>query len=523
MKPIIINMNEMSDSTEVYQSKPNRAVIYTIYLILIMTVTAFIWMYFFKMDIVVKSNGMFRGNASIYTISSGITGQVFESKVSDGQYVNEGDILYVIDMDNLDNTILYYQRELENIDARLQILGAYESSLNGDLSKLEAVSDNQYYIEFANRRELLYANIDAGMEKSEEQSEIYQQNINSINETIQKYSEKLKKLQKVEECIQSRTNSFEVNENYYNSLVSAYIASYDYTALQYDNQISEFQSQADAYNEQIQSVSGVSDSIDENVSQLQKQCDEMKDKIKGLEHEKSQALFQLEVQQLSGIEQQIDSLTDTMISLQSNLTSVRQQLSSSQNVSNENVKKIQIMTEKENIAKEILNYQERKEECENYLKGYDIQNHHCTITASTSGYYYAKQDIKQGTYVGEGTAMGKIYPENTAEYYAEVYVQNSDIAKIHVGDEVKFEIAAYPSSEYGYFIGTVSDISKDITVDENSGSAYYLVKVECDNMTIRNNEGEEAVLMNGMACQAKIIIDEKRVMNYVLEKIDLLD
>lgn len=44
-----------------------------------------------------------------------------------------------------------------------------------------------------------------------------------------------------------------------------------------------------------------------------------------------------------------------------------------------------------------------------------------------------------------------------------------------------------------------------------------------DHMTIKNKEGEEASLVNGMACQAKIVIDEENVLTYLLEKIDLLD
>jgi hypothetical protein len=55
-------------------------------------------------------------------------------------------------------------------------------------------------------------------------------------------------------------------------------------------------------------------------------------------------------------------------------------------------------------------------------------------------------------------------------------------------------------------------------------SAYEAeVKVKCNNMTLKGKDGEEAELMNGMACQAKIIVDEKNVLTYLLEKIDLLD
>lgn len=63
MKPIIVDMKDMSESTEVYESKPNRFLVYTIYLIIFILVAAVLWMAFFKMDIVVKSNGIFKGIA----------------------------------------------------------------------------------------------------------------------------------------------------------------------------------------------------------------------------------------------------------------------------------------------------------------------------------------------------------------------------------------------------------------------------------------------------------------------------
>ena len=42
-------------------------------------------------------------------------------------------------------------------------------------------------------------------------------------------------------------------------------------------------------------------------------------------------------------------------------------------------------------------------------------------------------------------------------------------------------------------------------------------------MTLKGKDGEDATLMNGMACQAKIVIDEENVLTYLLEKIDLID
>ncbi|MFQ7979378.1 MAG: HlyD family efflux transporter periplasmic adaptor subunit [Faecalimonas umbilicata] len=74
-----------------------------------------------------------------------------------------------------------------------------------------------------------------------------------------------------------------------------------------------------------------------------------------------------------------------------------------------------------------------------------------------------------------GTSLGTIYPERESKYYAEIYVQNSDIAKLKEGQEVKFEIVAYPSSEYGDFTGVVENIARDISMNQNTGYAYYMV------------------------------------------------
>ena len=148
MKPIIVDMKDMSDSTEVYESKPNRFLVYTIYLILMILVVAVLWMALSKMDIVVKSNGIFKGSNAVYEISSGVTGSVKETYIENGQYVKEGDVLYVLSIDELSDTILRYRNELEAAKARLEILSAYEKSLDGHKTELEALSDNAYYDEF---------------------------------------------------------------------------------------------------------------------------------------------------------------------------------------------------------------------------------------------------------------------------------------------------------------------------------------------------------------------------------------
>ena len=348
IKPIIIDINNCSECVEVYESKPNHFMIYTIYTLLAIVVTACIWMSFFRVDDVVKSNGLFRNSEEIYEVGSAVTGVVKEKNVTDGDYVNKGDILYVVESESLSNTILMYSNNLKNAKDRLDMLDAYEESLNGSFEILERMSENQYYEEFKNRRELLFNGI-------------------------------------------------------------------------------------------------------------------------------------------------------------------------------ENNKKIAILTEKVSISGDRLTLNEKIAEYENCLNEYNTQSENCTIKASVSGYYYDRQNLKPGSYVQKGNTVGQIYPEKESDFYAEVYIKNSDIGRIKEDQDVKIEIAAYPSKEYGYFKGKIVSISKDISVDESTGYAYYVAKVKCDNMYVKNKDGAALELKNGMACQAKIIVGDKTVMTYVLEKINLTD
>lgn len=510
MKPIIVDMKDMNDSTEVYESRPNRFLVYTIYLILIILAAAVLWMALFKMDIAVKSDGTFKGGSAVYEISSGVTGSVKETHIENGQYVKEGDVLYVLSIEGLPDTILRYQNELEAAEGRLEILSAYEKSLGGDKTELEALSGNAYYEEFINRRELLYANVNLNKGDTAGQAALYQENVDSITGTIAEYNEKIGKLNAVKQCIMSRNNTFGQNEGIYYSMVSSYLASYSYTSLQYDNQINEC-------GDQIKQAEAP------DAETLKKQKEALAAARDSVQKEKSQALTNLELQQITAIEQQISGYNDTILSLETNLASARSQLDMVNNADNEAKETAAILTEKGNIAAEILTYEDKAKECEAYLKSYDIQNDNCVIKADVSGYFYVSQELKTGSFVQEGDAVGKIYPEAESKYYAEIYVENTDIAKIKEGQEVKFKIAAYPSSEYGYFEGTVENIAKDISVDQSTGHSYYLVKVMCDNMTLKGKDGEEAALMNGMACQAKIVIGQKNVLTYLLERIDLLD
>lgn len=202
-----------------------------------------------------------------------------------------------------------------------------------------------------------------------------------------------------------------------------------------------------------------------------------------------------------------------------NLRYSKLQLETSKNSNKKSSKDILILTEKGNVAAEILNCQKKINESKENLKIYNIENENCNLKANTTGYYYPFQDLQKGSFVQEGMSIGKIYPKKESQYYAQIYIGNNDIAKIKLGQKVKFDIEAYSSNDYGYFTGTISNIAKDITIDSNNNEAYYIVKVTCDNLALKKDEEKGASLINGMECQAKIIVGKKKILRYLIEKL----
>lgn len=523
MKPIIVDIQDMSDSKEVYNSKPNPFFAYFIYLVLTLLFLAVMWMIFFKIDIVVKGDGIFRGDNSFTEVCSNNSGVVSECNIEEGKYVAVGDLLLTIEDKALNESISTYSNMLNDVNARIEILNAYNKSLDGDSTDFENLKDNKYYNEMVNRKQLINSKASSSDENSDNQKSEYQKNVDDINSSITKYEEQIEKLNQVKECVRNRNNTFNTDESYYTSIVESYISNYNSISVKYDNQIKQNNSQKVEIDKKISEFNTENINEEEmSLSELQISSSKLNDTLTDLQNEKNKELQNIELQQIANIEQQIETMNNTILSLKSNTTSIQAKIDSLEGTNQDNVLKVALLTEKSDVANELISCQNNKNEYENNLKQFNIKNENNKIIASSSGYITMNQEIKNGMYIQEGSAICSILPEKNNGYYANVYIKNSDIAKLKCGQKVKFEIAAYPSSEYGYFKGKIETISKDIKVDQESGNAYYLVKVKCNKKFVGKNE-KSGKILNGMACKAKIIVENKNVLNYVLEKIDLID
>jgi len=348
MKPIIIDMKEISESTEVYESRPNPVLTGFIYLILAMVVVAFLWMGFFKMDVVVDAVGMVAAE-EVVAVTNQMTGTISERLVEDGQFVNQGDILYTISHEEQSMQLTSLENQWSDCVEREEMLKLYEAWLQDGTEFSLNTEENTYYREISARKRLME------LQKEKEQ----------------------------------------------------------WAETELDNLVAQ----------EMYSIAEELESCRQNRNQLQ--------------------------QQISSLKKSIEN---------------------------------------------------------------------ATVKANISGTVNLVSELVIGDYLSAGTKVLTIIPQGKEDtFIVKSYVENGDIAKIHEGMEVTYEIGAYPSREYGTMTGKVTFVSADLKVNDN-GNAYYMVETTVNPGELRNRKGEEAVLKVGMLCETKVVIESKSVLNILLEK-----
>jgi multidrug resistance efflux pump len=146
-----------------------------------------------------------------------------------------------------------------------------------------------------------------------------------------------------------------------------------------------------------------------------------------------------------------------------------------------------------------------------------------TVKAEIDGVVNVKTDISKGELLKSGMEILSVIPQDSSQYKVKLYVSNKDIAGIKVGEKIKYHFEALPYKEYGELNGTITDIATDATVDQKTGVSYYLVESEIENKPLFSYKGEEGEIKIGMTCEAQVVTKQKKILYYLLEKINLKD
>lgn len=174
-----------------------------------------------------------------------------------------------------------------------------------------------------------------------------------------------------------------------------------------------------------------------------------------------------------------------------------------------------------NALNYVTQYEKEKIIIESTLADIDRTIQNATITAPISGRVAEMTRLNVGDYILSGTEVLKIVPEDADALIADIYVNAASMPLVKTGNPVLLKFPGLPPSRYGQLETTVSVIPPDASsvVD---GNAVFIIQALIENPVLRAKDGEEAVLLPGIAASAKIATGRDTVLRMILKKLDFL-
>lgn len=164
---------------------------------------------------------------------------------------------------------------------------------------------------------------------------------------------------------------------------------------------------------------------------------------------------------------------------------------------------------------------EKLETLQKHLSILNKQIQDSQVKAPISGIVEELKKTNQGDFLFEGEELLRIVPENSKSLIVELSVDSRDMVNIRPGMVVSLRLNALPPADYGEIKGTVLIVSAD-TLISNTGTTYFLVKALISQQYVTNRRGVSIPLRAGMSGEGRIIIEQKHIIQYILEKLDFI-
>ena len=474
MKFKIENLEDLTDSRQVMESKPNRFISIFIGMILLIIFIAFLWLWYGEKEEVIKVSGIINFKEKSQVVSNEINGVVKEFNVKNGEEIKEGDIIYT-----LDNTSFLTQKE------------------NLESQKEKLIKTNEMYDKFIK-------SVNEGVnyfEETEEEKEFYYKYKSYEVGNLVSISDK--------ESLQSSKNEISNKINELNNFRKSIAENVDYT------------NEGSIYKEQYNNYQISKKEIENNVDQLNTSLSEIKNK-------------ESEKEKVEQIEKEIKSNQNSLEKLKSDIVI---QIGNSENELNDQIKtidsNIKKLDESNNISKDknkttiLAQIEEQKslnnsklEELDISIKEIDTSIEKCSIKAEVDGKIDIKNELQSGMIVQSGVIVGEII-NNESELEVGLIIPDKDIGKFKIGQIIKYDISSFPYTEFGFINGEIESLSISSNIDEETGVIYYTGVGSLEKTRVENYNNESFDIKNGMSCEAKIIIGNKRMLYYVLEKLNI--
>jgi len=579
-----MDMKEMSLSKEVYDKKPGLFFTIFIYGLFALVITAAIWAYFGRLDVVVRAQGIIRPNAQTAVVLNALHGELTGVYFYEGQRVYRGDVLYTLDTFHLENDRQLLTQQLsqlnfeleslelfhdsiyagENLinsfnyeasarlDSFLVSLGAIEHGANNRLrsfqeeeSALEtAIAHARFEVEVlrafensVNRGQDLFGgapennrdrevrnnyrnqflhftlerdNLRFQIETAEASLLGYRQIRNSINNGYSvfaehciyrsMYEEFLLQLQTLEENIAIATENYRV-----------YASLYQGGAASYAERQAAFTMLETAYARVAEAESNFAIRIDNEIRNGENAVTRLQNQVE-----------LLRASTLAGISTQATALETAIVEMNTSLSQSRVQQDAMFFVEDEAGDAAMLrLGELNRTHGEMSIIEQEAARLTLSLASIDAQIEDSTVRAPIDGIVTIHTELTEGGFILAGAQVLSIIPAREDTLSANIFINNNDIGQILEGMTVRYDIAAMPRRDFGEITGYITRISTDISTEQGT-VGYFLIESELADIVYYDSRGNGTTLRVGMAFDARIVVDQERILFFLLDRLNLL-
>ncbi|UZW14496.1 HlyD family efflux transporter periplasmic adaptor subunit [Clostridium pasteurianum] len=507
MKYILQNIDDITDSREVLESRPHPFTRIFIYIMIAVLLLAFIWSYFSEKEIVVKANGIVEPNKAIIQVSNEAAGKVTSINFKDGDKVKKDQILYTINHTNLDVQKAGLEEDLKLQNVEVNNLNKLKNSITDGKNHFNENSNDER--EYYNR----YVRYTEGIGDINNSAQ-------AVKVQIQNLQDQILKLNLLQKSINDNKNYFGDNSSYSNQLQS-----YQINIQQYQGKINNARNQYNALKKQIYEQKKQTSSqnmqnssqIDQNneISEInnKSQLDNAKIAIDSANQDLSK--YKLEfMQNINSSKEQNEIKIKEIQSAPSLSQENGSQYTSSEEYKHDNL--IQIDTN-------IKAAQSKINQDNNNIKSIDINIAQCTVKAPSDGIINSLNEIKEGDLLQAGTQIATMLPIDNSQYKIQIYIANKDIGNIKKGQNIRCNFDALPYSDYGSIDTKITNLSADAKVNQNNSTSYYTAEAIIYNKPLYNRKREKADIKPGMTSQIDIITRKEKILYYLMKQINLKD
>ncbi len=524
MKEILIDINDLTDSREMYRSKPHSFVWVFTYIIIALVIAAVLWASFGKKEIVIKASGQVRPEAGISTVNNIFAGEIESINYKQGMPVKAGDILYIIKHDKL-----LMEKEANNIqlaDLRKELsnLNMYRKSIISGTNEFDKISEPMYYEKVQKLlMDIHYTQSDTNYKMTKLKEE------RSINNS------QLSDYQTEVACLKNYIKSLDDNKNY---LVDNGEIARQYSQ-KYENYIISQKDIERKFNQQANEIKKNSFDIDKTISEKIKVA-ELESSVSGTldeatllelnDKDKESAIKKLYINERQAASDLMDNLTNSINSLKHNIALGEAELKTISEAAGNNNNNINYSVVERTKSQEIITTDEKIKNIsdsisaiEQNIKKLQLDVDSAIVRANIDGVVNVVSQIYEGDFVASGSEILTVIPDKNSSFTMQIHVNNQDIGELHIGDAVKYSFAALSYREYGQVTGKITSISKDSIIDKNTGQSFYVAYATVPNTKLFTKAGKQGDVKLGMLCEANVVTKQKSYLNYFLEKINLLE